>query len=319
MLQTLLLLVLSGDERLLLAAENQIVEIDRAGKVTELWKPNGHRGIWDAWRLPDGGISYVHSGGLVVLDRRRNVVLEHAAARAGELSASPGGAVLENGRRFAILDSVANEIRVLDRKGRVRSRTPLPKLEMDAFAARHRMLRASARGGAFWVAQYQRNAVLEVREKTGEILRSLNLNGHVRPSPLHRAFATLEPGDGTVYATTATGLELLRFDAAGRKLSSWTASELGLRTRYFLGMQSLPNGNLLLALGDYHLRAVSEATDLLAEIAPGGNVVWKLTREQLENQIDGHMEPKTRLEEMRVANVHLYDASQPNRTLRVRR
>ena len=36
--------------------------------------------------------------------------------------------------------------------------------------------------------------------------------------------------------------------------------------------------------------------------------LWRLTRAQLIDQVDGHIEPKTGLEELRACNVHVYDA-----------
>ncbi|MCA2969993.1 MAG: hypothetical protein INH43_15875 [Acidobacteriaceae bacterium] len=300
-----------AEQRFLLAAENQVIEVNRAGRVTSVLKHPGHRNIWDAWRLPDGGIFYVHRDGLAVFDKNNRLILEHPAVRHGNDVEAPGGAVLDGGRHFAMLDSEAAEIRVINRQGTVVSRTHVPDLRPEPVHSRYRMIRPSARGNAFWIVQYARKTLLEVEMGTGKILATIDLAPHLTPTPPapHLAFATLEPGDGSLYATTATGLQLLRFDAQRHRTGSWTAADLGLATRYLLGMQRLANGNLLLACGDYHMKSTAEGRDQLAEINPGGQVVWKLTRAQLLDQIDGFVDPKTGLEELRITNVHAYDSA----------
>lgn len=309
-----------AEERFLLAAENQVIEINRAGRVTGVLKHPGHRNIWDAWRLPDGGIFYVHRNGMALFDNKNKLVMEHAAVRIGERGESPGGAVLDGGKRFAILDSVAAEIRVVDRKGAVVSRTPLPDLRPDAVFSHYRMVRPSVRGNSFWVAQYGRKTLVEVETGTGKILSKIELAEHLVKAPgQHFAFASLEPGDGSLYATTATGLQMLRFDANRNRTGSWTAAELGLVTRYLLGMQMMKNGNILVACGDYHLNGAEEGRDLLAEISADGKIVWKLTRGRLVDQIEGFVDPKTGLEEMRITNVHAYDSGQLAKALTVKR
>ena len=70
---------LDAEERFLLAADTQVIEINRAGRVTDLWKHAGHDGIYDAWRLPDGGMAYAHRGGLAVCDVAKKLVMEHAS------------------------------------------------------------------------------------------------------------------------------------------------------------------------------------------------------------------------------------------------
>jgi hypothetical protein len=310
-----------AEQRYLLAAENQVIEINRGGHVTSVLKHPGHRNIWEAWRLPDGGIFYVHRDGMALFDKDSRLVMEHAAVRNGNDVEAPGGAVLDGGQRFAMLDSVAAEIRVVDRKGAIVSRTPIPDLRPEPVHSRYRMLRRSQRGNAFWIVQYARKTLLEIESGTGKILTKIDLEPHLTKSPPapHLAFATLEPGDGSLYATTATGLQLLRFDAQRNRTGSWTAAELGLATRYLLGMQRLPNGNLLLACGDYHMKTTGEGRDQLAEIQPDGTVAWKITRTQLIDQIEGFVDPKTGIEELRITNVHAYDSAKMNSVLAVKR
>lgn len=310
-----------AEERFLLAAENQVIEINRAGRVTGILKHPGHRSIWEAWRLPDGGVYYVHRDGMALFDKDNRLVMEHAAVRNGKDAAAPGGAVLDGGQRFAMLDSEAAEIRVVDRKGAVVSRTPIPDLRPEPLHSRYRMVRRSERGNAFWIVQYVRKTLLEVKIGTGKVLSRIALEPHLTKTPpaAHLAFATLEPGDGSLYATTATGLQMLRFDAQRNRSGSWTAAELGLATRYLLGMQRLANGNILLACGDYHMKSVDEGRDQLAEIRPDGKVVWTLTRAQLVDQIEGFVDPRTGIEEMRITNVHAYDSAKMKSVLTVKR
>ncbi len=310
-----------AEERFLLAAENQVIEIDRGGRVTGVLQHPGHRNIWDAWRLPDGGIFYVHRDGMAVFDKRNRLVMEHAAVRNGKDVEAPGGAVLDGGQRFAMLDSEAAEIRVVDRSGSVVSRTPIPDLRPEPLHSRYRMIRQAERGNAFWIVQYARNTLLEVETGAGKILSRIALEPHLTKTPpaAHLAFATLEPGDGSLYATTATGLQMLRIDAKRNRTGSWTAAELGLATRYMLGMQRLANGNILLACGDYHMKSIDEGRDLLAEIRPDGTVAWKITRARLVDQVKGFVDPKTGIEEMRITNVHAYDSAKMESVLTVKR
>ena len=310
-----------AEERFLLAAENQVIEINRAGRVTSILKHPGHGNIWEAWRLPDGGIFYVHRDGMAVFDKNNRLVMEHAAVRNGKDVEASGGTVLDGGKRFAMLDSEAAEIRVVDRSGAVVSRTPVPNLRPEPVHSRYRMIRQTERGNAFWIVQYARNTLIEVEIGSGRILSQILLAPHLTKTPpaVHLAFATLEPGDGSLYATTATGLQMLRFNAKRNRTGSWTAAELGLATRYLLGMQRLANGNILLACGDYHLKSVEEGRDQLAEIRPDGKVAWKITRAQLVDQVEGFVDPKTGIEELRITNVHAYNSSKMEKVLAVRR
>lgn len=87
--------------------------------------------------------------------------------------------------------------------------------------------------------------------------------------------------------------------------------DLGLQCRYLLGMSLLANGNMLMACGDYHMQKAEEGRDLLAEIDPAGKVVWKLTREQLVDQVEGYIDKKSGLEELHITNVHVFDSPTP--------
>ena len=100
---------------------------------------------------------------------------------------------------------------------------------------------------------------------------------------------------------------MLHLDAAGKKLGGWSIEDLGLKCLFLLGMAQRANGNLLVACGDYHLRNADDGRDLLAEIDPTGKVVWRLTREQLVDQIEGFIDKTSGLEEMRVTSVQVLD------------
>jgi len=127
LLLSLLLVVTCGkaiaEERYLLAADNQVIEINREGKVTDHLKHPGHGGIYDAWRLPDGGIAYAHKGGLAVFDAAKKLVLEHKAVAGAKGAEANSVAVLEGGKKFALMDSGVNQIRIVDRNGAIVSET----------------------------------------------------------------------------------------------------------------------------------------------------------------------------------------------------
>ena len=129
----------------------------------------------------------------------------------------------------------------------------------------------------------------------------------------------LQARDGSLFVATSAGGQLLHVDARGKTLSCWTVRELGLSCRYLLGMQELSNGHVLIACGDFHLKSADEGRDLLAEINAAGKVVWRLTRDQLVDQIEGVVDPRSGLEEMRVTNVHAYDGARVRECLNVRR
>ena len=297
-----------GEERYLLAADNQVIEIDRSGKVTDLLKHPGHGGIYDAARLPDGGIAYAHRGGLAVFDAEKKLVMEHKA-RAGEKGTEADSvAVLEGGKKFALMDSGVNQIRIVDRSGAVVSETPLPELKDDPVHFRYRTIREVPGENAFWVGQYARKTVLKVETATGRVLQTIPLDPLLKSSPtVKKAFAALPAKDGSLWVATSTGCQLLHLDAAGKKLGVWSIEDLGLKCLFLLGMAQRANGNLLVACGDFHLRNADEGRDLLAEIDPTGKVVWRLTRDQLVDQIEGVIDKTSGLEEMRITNVQVLD------------
>ena len=301
-----------AEEHYLLAADTQVIEINRAGKVLTVWKHPGHGGIYDAWRLPDGGIAYAHKGGLAVFDATKKLVMEHKA-RAGANGAEANSvAVLEGGKKFALMDSGVSQIRIVDRSGAIVSETPLPDLKDDPLHFRYRMIREVPGGNAFWVGQYGRKTVLKVESKTGKVLQTIPLDPLLKPSPtVKKAFATLQAEDGSLWVATSTGCQLLHVDAEGKKIDCWTIEDLGLQCRYTLGMSRLANGNVLMACGDYHMQKADEGRDLLAEIDQSGKVVWKLTRDQLVDQIDGYIDKKSSLEELRITNVHVFETPTP--------
>jgi hypothetical protein len=297
-------------EHYLLAADNQVVEIDRSGKVVSILKHPGHGGIYDAARLPNGGIAYSHRGGLAVFDASKKLVMEHKAIVGPKGAEANSLVVLEDGQKFALMDSGVNQIRVVDRTGKMVNDTPLPDLRDDPLHFRYRMIREVPGENAFWVGQYSRNTVLKVEKSSGRVLKAIPLDPLLKPSPtVKKAFSTLQDMDGSLWVATSTGCQLLQLDASGRKLGCWTTDDLGLRCRYLLGMSRLANGNLLVACGDYHLQNPEEGRDLLAEIDKAGKVVWKLTRDQLVDQIEGTIDKKSGFEELRITNVHVFETT----------
>ena len=299
----------SAEERYLLAADHQVVEINRAGKVTDLLKHPGHGGIYDAWRLPDGGIAYAHKGGLAVFDAAKKLVMEHKARESAKGVEVTSVAVLEGGKKFAVMDSGVSQIRIVDHSGRIVSETPLPDLKDDPLHFRYRMIRDVPGANAFWVGQYGRKTVLKVETGTGRVLQTIPLDPLLKPSPtVKKAFDVLQVADGSLWVSTSTGCQLLHLSADGKKLGCWTIEDLDLKCRYLLGMARLASGNVLIACGDYHLQKAEEGRDLLAEIDPTGKVVWRLTRDQLVDQIEGAIDKGSGLEEMRITNVHVVDA-----------
>ena len=311
---------LHAEERFLLAADTQVIEINRAGRVTEVLRHPGHDGIYDAWRLPDGGAAYAHRGGLAVYDAAKKLVLEHSSRPGSKGAESNSCAVLDGGARFALMDSGVCQIRIVDRSGIVVSETALPDLKDDPLHFRYRMIRTVPGESAFWVGQYGRKTLLKVDMPDGRLARTIPLESLLKPSrDTQKAFAIMQPGDGSLFVSTSTGCQLLHLDAHGNPLSCWTAKELGLSCKYLLGMQLLPGGHVLVACGDYHLKAPEESSDLLAEISAEGKVVWRLTRGQLVDQIEGHVEKSTGMEEMRITNVHAYDSEHLSECLNVKR
>lgn len=312
--------VVCAEERFLLAADNQVIEINRAGLVKEVLKHPGHSGIYDAWRLPDGGIAYAHRGGLAVFDASKKLVLEHSARRGDKGAEANSCAVLNGGMRFALMDSGVCQIRIVDRSGAVISETPLPDLKDEALHFRYRMIREVPGENAFWVGQYGRKTLLKIEMPSGRLVKTIPLETLLKPSQaVQKCFAMMQPGDGSLFASTSSGCQLLHLDVEGKRLSCWTAEELGLSCRYLLGMQRLANGNVLITCGDYHLKSSSEGQDLLAEISVEGKVVWRLTRDQLVDQIEGYVDPRTGMEEMRISNVHAYDSEHISECLNVKR
>jgi hypothetical protein len=299
---------LQGREGYLLGADNQVIEIDRSGKVTTVRQHPGHGGIYDAWRLPDGGLAYVHRGGLAIFDASGKMVTEHPAPPGSKGAEANSVAVLAGGEKFALMDSGVSRIRILNRAGTVLSETPLPDLQEDPLHFRYRMIREVPDANAFWVAQYGRKTVLKVESGTGRILQTIPLEPLLKPSPsVQKAFAALPARDGSLWVTTSTGCQLLHLDATGAKLGCWTIADLGLQCRYLLGMDFRANGNLLIACGDYHLKQTEEGRDLLAEIDPTGKVVWRLTRDQLVDQVQGAIDKSSGIEELRITSVQVVD------------
>jgi len=56
-----------------------------------------------------------------------------------------------------------------------------------------------------------------------------------------------------------------------------------------------------------------EGRSLLAEMDVEGKVVWRLTRDQVGDQIEGSRRRRSGVEEMRITNVHSYDSERVGR------
>lgn len=154
----------------------------------------------------------------------------------------------------------------------------------------------------------------------GKIVKTILLTPLLKPTgAVQKAFAILQAADGSLFISTSTGCQLLHVDENGQPLSCWTTADLGLSCRYLLGMQSLANGNVLIACGDYHLKTEDEGRDALAEISAEGKVVWRLTRAQLVEQIGGNTDVHGGLRELHITNVHAYDSDKLAECLHVRR
>jgi len=300
---------LHAGERFLLSADRQVIEINRLGEVIEVIKHAGHGGIYDAKRLPDGGIVYAHRGGLALFDAEHRLIMEHAARPGAKGAEANSVAVGNGGAWFALMDSGVPQIRVIDRAGTGLSETPLPDLAGDPLHFRYRMIREAGDGGSFWVCQYGRKTLIQVEKDSGRLLTSVLLDPMLAPTAtVEKCFATLPWTDGSQFVSTSTGLQLLHLDRDGKRLACWTHEDLGLRCRYLLGMSRLANRNLLIACGDYHMKSTDEGRDLLAEIDVTGKVVWKLTRDRLIDQIEGVTDSRTGIEEIHVTHVHAYDS-----------
>ena len=311
---------LRAEERFLLAADTQVIEVNREGRVTDLLRHPGHSGIYDAWRLPDGGVAYVHRGGLSVFDATKKLVMESAATRGEKGLEANSCAVLDGGSRIAFMDSGANRIRTVDRSGVVVGETPVPDLSSDPLHFRYRIVREIPGANAFWVCQYGRKTLLKIESGTGQVLQSIPIEPLLAPTAaVKKAFAITQCSDGTLLVATSTGGQLLRINQNGDKLACWTSQELGVSCRYLLGMQCLENGDVLVACGDYHLKTPDEGSDLLVEMSSDGKIVWRLQRAQLVDQIEGIVDKTTGIEEMRITNVHAYDSEHLRDCLKVRR
>ncbi len=309
-----------AEERILIAADNQVIEINRAGKVLDIIKFPGQDGVYDAWRLPDGGIVYIHRLGLTLLDANKKVVMEHKAvvgAKGAEINSVD---VLEGGAKFAVMESGINKILIIDRKDRVSDSISLPDLSDQDIHFRYRMIRKVNGEEAFFVAQKGSKTLIKVDMKTGNILKSLPLDPYLKPSAVtHKGYAAILANDGSKFTSTSDGCQIIHIGANDKLLSCWTKEDLGLSCRYFTGLQLLKNGNIMAACSDFHVRTAEENSDVLAEITPAGKVIWKLTRAQLVNQIEGYIDPDSGMEELRLANIHIYDTEHIDDCLKVKR
>ena len=308
-----------AEERFLLAADTQVIEVNRAGHVTECIAGRGHSGIYEAWRLPDGGIAYAHRGGLAVFDAEQRLQMAHSARKDVPATEANSCVVLEGGAQFALMDSGAGQIRVVDRAGNLLSETPVPGLEEVPVHMRYRTIRAVPNERAFWVAQYSRKTLLKVEQGTGRLIESLNLDTLLAPKKSGPVFGVTALPGGALWVATSTGKQLALIGPNREVARLLTAESLGLTCRYLLGTQQLPNGHLMVACGDYHMKAAEEGQDVLAELDEKGAVVWRLTRAQLVDQVAGFVDARTGLEEMRVTHVHAYDHERLDQTLNVLR
>lgn len=196
----------SADERYLLAADNQVIEVNRAGKVTDLLKHPSHGGIYDAWRLPDGGVAYAHKGGLAVFDATKNLIMKHKAVAGAKGAEANSLVVLEGGKKFALMDSGVSQIRIVDRSGAIVSETPVPDLKDDPLHFRYRMIRDAQVAETCRVGHYGRKTVLKVEAGTVQVLETIPLDPLLKPSPtVKKAFDVLQVADGTLWVSKSTG------------------------------------------------------------------------------------------------------------------
>ncbi len=313
----LTVLGLRAEERFLLAADTRIIEVNRAGRVTEVWKSTGNVGIYDAWRLPDGGIAYAHRRGLAVLDAKQKAVMSYRVGATAKDTEANSVEILEGGKEFALMDSGACSIKVIDRSGMLLREVKLPDLAATPLHSRYRMIRKAPGEAAFWVCQYAQATSLKVEWPTGVVQASIPVAPLLKTSPTtKKLFAFLPSADGSIWATTSTGLQLLHLSSKGEKIGVWTSEELGLSCRYLLGLSRLTNGNFAMACGDYHLNRESEGRDVLCEVAPDGKIVWRLTREQLLNGLNPGVSKTAKLEELHITSVHAYNSEHLSDCLR---
>lgn len=298
-----------AEDHFLLAAFNQILEINREGKVLKSHQLPDHFGIYEAWKLPNGHIVFSHRKGLTMIDKENQVVMNHKV----KLEAVSCD-VLAGGKSFALMDNSVPSIKEIDLNGKLIQETPLPNLTQKAHG-RYRSIRKAKDENAYWACQLSSSKLIKVEEKTGKILAELPLKQY---KAIH-LFGVTDLGNDGILASIGKG-ELKYVFHCDRDLNiikKFNSEELGIDCRYFLGTQKLENGNILLACGDYHLKELEKGKDLLVEITPNNKVVWRLTRDQLVNQIDGFVDKKTSIEEMRITNVHLYNSSMIEKSLAV--
>ncbi len=296
------------EEGILLAAGNQLIEVNRDGEVLDIIKFPDQDGIYDAWRLPDGGVVYVHRLGLVLLDAENNILMEHKAVKGREGAEINSVEVLDGGEKFAVMESGINKILIIDRNDKVLNSIALPDLTKEHPHFRYRMIRKVNGEDAFWVAQKRRKTLVKVNYNSGRIHKEIYLDSYLKPSAQKdQCSAVVQAPDGSLYTTTSDGRRIVHIGKDGKLISRWTSEDLGISTRQFEGMQLLENGNIMVTCSDFHLKSADENKDLLAEITPKGKVVWRLSREEIIDQIVGYVQPTAQIEETRITNVHVYD------------
>lgn len=295
-----------SEERMLLAAFNQLIEIDRSGQIHKIYETEGHVGIYDAWKCPDGSIFYPHKKGVAWMDESGEIFMEHAAQKTPHGLEINGCCPYENGDSFAFIDSGVPEIRVINRKGDVLSKTPLPLYGKNAHV-RYRTLRKVQDEKAFWVCQLTTQTLLKVEEATGNIVDKKDISKLLPRTKSKKLFGVTSINPEGYICTTGPGKQLVHLDQHLNVKYAKNQQDLQLNCRYFLGTQKLDNGHLLMACGDYHMKSEAEVSDLLVELDENFKVVWKLERQQIIDQICGYHEKKTGFEEIRITNVHLYN------------
>lgn len=314
---TLLFFALStsgwAEERFLLAAFNQILEINRQGSVVKKHHVPNTFGIYEAWKMPDGGLVFAHKKGLMRMNTQGEVVMSY---QVNEESVSCD--VINGGKSFALMDNSVPSIKEIDANGKLIKETPLPNLIKNVHG-RYRSIRKVKGGNAFWACQLSSSTVIKVAAGSGDVLAKLELKSH---GAIH-LFGITDLDKGGVLVSIGKGAGKPKFifhcDRNLNIIEKISNEDVRVQGIYFLGTQKLDNGNILLACGDYHLKDISEGKDLLVEIDDNNKIVWRLTRDQLVNQIDGFVDKRTSIEEMRITNVHYFNSNDLSQSLLVKK
>ena len=270
--------------RLLVSAIYRLYTVNEVRNVEWVYEHEAEKNpvILDAWALPNGNLLFSHRYGVLEINPAKETVWEYNLELKDPIelhSCQP----LADGK-LLILECSKNRLFEIDRAGKIHREITLTGTKRGVHN-RYGVARKTPQG-TYLVPYVLEGKVVEF-SLSGEMIREIHVPGLTKS---YIWYAERLQGGNTL-VSTGHDLRVLEIDPDDSVVWELRESDLpGIQLFCLMGIQRLPNGNILICNGDFHIRDLPRGEVMIFEVTPDKEVVWKLTRSDVAKTLPPMMQ-----------------------------